>query len=169
MVILGACKDDDDEALYTPQPMSVNDIAGILKQCRPSTKDLPTDPQASPCVHPHDAQVESYGQLVCTLCGMCTGCVYLRPCYLLPDCGLSIQRKHYRRPEAYLKTYIKRFRPGVSRRIADNLHHMWPYMCKMFRQLAVEDAVIKNVPSPTRIYFLTRTSSSGYYSAEALT
>jgi len=95
MVLLGACDDDDDEALYTPQPMSVSDIARIIKQCRPSTKDLPTDPQTSLCVHPDDAQVESYGQLVCTLCGLCTGCVYERPCYLLPDSGLSIQHKHY--------------------------------------------------------------------------
>ena len=82
VVILGACDDNYDEAFHTPRPMSVGDIAGILKQCRPSIEDLLTDrdkPQMSPCMHPDDAQVQSYGQLVCTLCGLCTGCVYERP------------------------------------------------------------------------------------------
>ena len=84
------------------------------------------------------------------MCGLCTGCVYERPCYRLPDCELSIQRKHYYRPEAYLKTYIKRLGPGVSRRIADKLHHMWPYMGKIFRRLAVEDAVINKRTKPRK-------------------
>ena len=42
VVILGA--GDDDEALYTPQRMSVADISVVLERCRPiNNKNLPTD------------------------------------------------------------------------------------------------------------------------------
>jgi hypothetical protein len=143
VVILGA--GDDDEALYTPQRMSVADISVILDRCRPSNnKDLPTDqsPPPPPCDHPESAQIEDCGQVVCTLCGLCTGCVYERPVFILPNSGITIQRKHYYRPEAYLKTHIKRLGRGISQRFANRLHQIWPYICKIFRRLAVEDAVI---------------------------
>jgi len=141
VVILGAC--DDDEALYTPQPMSVTDIAVIFDRCCPSNnKNLPTDQSPPPCNHPESAQIEDCGQVLCTLCGLCTGYVYERPVFILPNSGITIQRKHYYRPEAYLKTYIKRLGRGVCQRFANRLHQISPYICKIFRRLAVEDAVI---------------------------
>ena len=143
VVILGAC--DEEEALYKPQSMNIDVIAAILNRCRPPKEALPTDrddPSPSPCNHPADAQIEDCGQVVCTLCGLCTGCVYERPVFALPNSGITIQRKHFYRPEAYLKTHIKRLGRGVPQRFADRLHHIWPYMCKIFRRLAVEDAVV---------------------------
>jgi hypothetical protein len=48
VVVLGAC--DDEEALYTPQAMSVADIAVILDRYRPNNnEDLPIDHASTPC------------------------------------------------------------------------------------------------------------------------
>jgi hypothetical protein len=141
VVILGAS--DDEEALYTPQAMSVADITIILDRCRPKhVEDLPNDHASAPCTHPVGAQIEDCGQVVCTRCGLCKGCVYERPLFVLPNSGITIQRKHFYRPEAYLKTHIKRLGRGVSQRFANRLHQIWPYICKIFRRLAAEDAVI---------------------------
>lgn len=137
IVILGAC--DEDESLYTPRQMCVDDIYTMLSRCRPMKNALPTDPYSA-CVHPVDASIEDRGQLVCTICGLCTGCVYERPIFALPNSGMTVQRKHFYRPEAYLKTHIKRIGRGVSPFFADRLHRIWPYICRIFRRLAVEDA-----------------------------
>ena len=144
VVILGAC--DEEEAIYTPQRLSIVDISAILDCCRPHEEALSTDSDDQPpsCNHPADAQIEEYGQVVCTACGLCTGCVYERPAFVLPNSGTSVQRKHYYRPEAYLKTHIKRLGRGVSQVFAERLHHIWPYICKLFRRLAVEDALNAN-------------------------
>lgn len=143
-VVLGAC--DEDESIYTPRQLSISDISAILDRCRPSEETLPTDSDdgdesLSMCSHPADAQIEDCGQSVCTLCGLCTGCIYERPIFVLPNSGMTVQRKHFYRPEAYLKTHIKRIGRGVSQIFAERLHHIWPYMCKIFKRLAVEDAM----------------------------
>ena len=143
VVILGAC--DDEEALYKPEPLSVANIGTIISRCRPSIHALPTDcddESSSTCNHPVDSQIEDCGQVVCTLCGLCTGCVYERPIFALPNNGITIERTYFYRPEAYLKIHIKRLCRGVSQRFADRLHHIWPYICKMFKRLDGKDAVI---------------------------
>ncbi len=142
VVAMGAC--DEEECLYTPQSFSTADLFTILGRCRPSEKTLPTDAAdcaSLPCSHPDDEQIEDYGQVVCTACGLCMGCVYERPLFVLPNSGMTVQRKHFYRPEAYLKTHIKRLGRGVSQAFAERLHHIWPYLCRLFRRLAVDDAV----------------------------
>ena len=111
----------------------------------PSVRGDPTERRRRlrtlPCSHRADEQIEDYGQVVRTTCGLCMGCVYESPLFVVPNNGMIVHRKYFYRHEAYLKTHIKRLGRGVSQVFAERLHHIWPYIYGLFRQLAVKDAV----------------------------
>ena len=123
----------NDADIYRPETLNV---AVILARLRPA----PTVAESSPCNHPSDSCYEEGGQYVCTLCGLCMGNVYEKPMYVFNGSGLTVHRKHFYRPEAYLKTHIKKLGKQLPPWVAGRLHRIWPYIFKLFKRITDEES-----------------------------
>lgn len=113
-----------------PQPLSFNYLV-VLERLRPVTKPC--------CTHPADKQIIREGQTVCTECGLVYGNVYEIPLYVTANSGLTVHRRHFYRPEAYLKTHLRALGKRLPNWAANKLHHVWPYIYKVFRRVISED------------------------------
>lgn len=123
-----------DADIYYPQALNV---AVYLSRLRPPVPvSVPND---ATCNHPSESITEQEGQYVCTICGLCTGSVYERPVYNLDGSGLTVVRKHFYRPEAYLKTHIKKLGKNLPNWAAGRLHKIWPYVFKLFKRITTAD------------------------------
>lgn len=116
-----------------PRPLLFN-YRAVLERLRPvRVVERPT------CTHPVDEQVQREGQTVCTACGLVYGNIYEAPLYVTVTSGLTVQRRHFYRPEAYLKLHLKSLGKDLPNWAARRLHHIWPYIYKIFRRVVAED------------------------------
>lgn len=92
------------------------------------------------CSHPADKAVVKEGQTVCTVCGLCTGCFYDVTNHRFEHTGSSVPRKHYYRPEAYLRVHIAKLGGRLPHWAARRLYDRWPYIIRVFRAVVREDS-----------------------------
>lgn len=94
-----------------------------------------TTSTSSQCPHNPEDSIEKDGQYVCTKCGHCGGTVYDYNDLRSPSSGNSPGRKHFYRPEAYLKTYLTRFGSKLPPWAHQRLHTVWPFVIKTFHRV----------------------------------